>query len=316
MYDGPAMTTRALLFLILTLALASCDPGRGAQGPTPGRPRFDGGAALELARRQVSFGPRVPGTDAHRAQAAWMAARLDSLGAEVTVDRFSWSTTAGDSLELSNVLARFRPEHTRRILVLAHWDTRPTADQEDDPTRQSTPIPGANDGASGVAVVLHLAVLLARSPPPMGVDLLLVDGEDWGPTTEDMFIGARRYASTLPDAGRPVYGVLLDMVGDESPLFPVEESSLELAPALVRKVWGVASRLGYGQYFPDRVGPRLGDDHLPLNEAGIPTIDVIDFDYGPGNRYWHTLDDTPERLSAETLEMVGEVVTELIYSGG
>jgi len=309
------MTTR-LLPLLLILALTSCDPSRGAQGPTPGRPRFDGEAALELARRQVAFGPRVPGTEAHRAQGDWMVARLDSLGAEVVVDSFTWSTTRGDSLALRNVLARFRPEQARRILVLAHWDTRPTADQEVEASRQATPIPGANDGASGTAVVLHLAELLAASPPPMGVDLLLVDGEDWGPTSDDMFLGARRYATTLPDSGRPVYGVLLDMVGDADPLFPIEGNSLELAPALVRKVWRVASRLGYGEHFPDRVGKQLGDDHLPLNGAGIPTIDVIDFEYGPGNRYWHTLGDTPERLSPSTLGMVGEVVTELIYSGG
>lgn len=308
------MTTR--LPLLLILALASCDPSRGAEGPTPGRPRFDGQAALELARRQVAFGPRVPGTEAHRAQAEWMAARLHSLGAEVVVDSFRWSTTRGDSLALRNIQARFRPEQTRRVLVLAHWDTRPTADAEDDPSRRATPIPGANDGASGTAVVLHLAELLAASPPPMGVDLLLLDGEDWGPTPDDMFLGARRYASTLPEEGRPVYGVLLDMVGDADPRFPIEGYSLEVAPALVRKVWRVASRLGYGGHFTDRVGQRLGDDHLPLNEAGIPTIDVIDFEYGPDNRYWHTLDDTPERLSASTLGMVGEVVTELIYSGG
>jgi glutaminyl-peptide cyclotransferase len=308
------MTTRPLFLLIL--AMASCDPGRGAEGPTPGRPHFDGEAALALAHRQVAFGPRVPGTEAHRAQAEWMVARLDSLAADVVVDSFTWSTTRGDSLALRNVLARFRPEQTRRILVLAHWDTRPTADLEAEPSLQATPIPGANDGASGTAVVLHLAELLSASPPPMGVDLLLLDGEDWGPTSDDMFLGARRYASALPDAGRPVYGILLDMVGDADPFFPIEGYSQELAPALVRKVWRVASRLGYGMHFPDRVGQRLGDDHLPLNEAGIPTIDVIDFDYGPGNRYWHTLGDTPDRLSASTLGMVGEVVTELIYSGG
>lgn len=312
MYDGLAMTTRFLLAALALASLAACDPVPDAAGPTPGRPRFDGEAALALASRQVAFGPRVPGTEAHRAQASWMTARLDSLGAEVAVDSFTHVTTRGDTLPLFNVLARFRPAEARRVLLLAHWDTRPTADEEADPALRATPIPGANDGASGTAVLLHLAALLAGSPPPMGVDLLFVDGEDYGPGTDDMFLGAIRYAETLPDRDRPIYGVLLDLVGDADPSFPVEANSAELAPLVVRKVWRTAARLGYGDVFPERVGPRLGDDHLPLNQAGLPTVDVIDFDYP----YWHTLQDTPERLSAATLEMVGEVVAELIYSGG
>jgi glutaminyl-peptide cyclotransferase len=181
---------------------------------------------------------------------------------------------------------------------------------------RATPVPGANDGASGTAVLLHLAELLAASAPPMGVDLLFVDGEDYGPEIDDMFLGAIRYAERLPAEGRPVYGVLLDMVGDADPLFPVEANSAEMAPIVVQKVWRAADRLGYDDYFPDGVGRRATDDHIFLNQAGLPTADVIDFVYGPGNAYWHTPDDTPEHVSASTLGMVGEVVTELIYSGG
>jgi glutaminyl-peptide cyclotransferase len=214
------------------------------------------------------------------------------------------------------VTARFVPEATRRILLLAHWDTRPRSDAAADPALHDTPVPGANDGASGTAVLLVLARLFAESPPPMGVDLLFTDGEDYGPGVEDMLLGARRYAATLPDEGRPVYGLLLDMVGDADPGFPVEEYSAQYANVVVRKVWRVAERLGYGRYFPGGVGQRLMDDHIPLIEAGLPTANLVDFSYGPDNRYWHTPDDTPDRLSAATLEMVGEVVAELIYSGG
>ena len=133
---------------------------------------------------------------------------------------------------------------------------------------------------------------------------------------EDMLLGARRYAATVGADDRPVYGVLLDMVGDADPSFPVEGISAQRANAVVQKVWRAAERLGYRNWFPTAVGQNLTDDHVPLIEAGIPTANVIDFDYGPRNAYWHTPDDVPDHVSASTLEMVGEVVAELIYSGG
>ncbi len=296
--------------------LSGCGEADGVAGPTPGRPAFDGDAALALVRTQVAFGPRVPGTPGHARQLAWMVERLDSLAPVVAVDTFSHVTTGGDSLTLFNVLASFRPEATRRILLLAHWDTRPRSDAATDPALHDVPVPGANDGGSGTAVLLQLASMFAEVPPPMGVDLLFTDGEDYGPGVDDMLLGARRYAANLPSQGRPVYGVLLDMVGDAEGSFPVEEISAEFASVVVRRVWRAAERLGYRDAFPSTVGRELVDDHVPLIEAGLPTANIVDFEYGPGNRYWHTPDDTPERLSAATLEMVGEVVAELIYSGG
>ncbi|MGD2045082.1 MAG: M28 family peptidase [Gemmatimonadota bacterium] len=299
------------------LLIGACQESQVPVGPTPGRPRFDGEAAFELVRKQVDFGPRVPGTEGHAAQLEWMVARLDSLAPEVAVDTFSHVTATGDSLTLYNVTARFRPEATRRILLLTHWDTRPRSDQAATPEQQAIPVPGANDGASGTAVLLELARLLADSAPPMGIDLLFVDGEDYGPEMEDMFLGAVRYASRLDSLERrPVYGVLLDMVGDADPLFVQEDLSVQYGNVVVQKLWGAAARLGYERYFPNRVGERVTDDHLPLIQAGLPTVDVIDLDYGPGNRYWHTPEDTPNRVAPATLYMVGEVVTELIYSGG
>lgn len=305
---------RRLALASLLLAFGCAD---APVGPTPGSPEFEGASAMALVERQVAFGPRVPGAEGHAAQLRWMLARLDSLAPEVVADTFDVVTTQGDSLTLTNVVARFRPEATRRILLLAHWDTRPRSDQAADSALHDTPVPGANDGASGTAVLLHLAELLAEAAPPMGVDLLFVDGEDYGPGPEDMFLGARRYADRLASRDvRPVYGVLLDMVGDADASFPVEGYSAQYASVVVDKVWDAAERLGYADFFPRGAGQSINDDHVPLIEAGLPTANVIDFSYGPGHAYWHTPDDVPEHVSALTLGMVGEVVTELIYSGG
>jgi hypothetical protein len=313
--------------LAAALLLAACQQAE-LGSLAPDAPTFDGERAMALVERQVAFGPRVPGTPGHEAQRSWMLAALDSLPTaegvaaveaellQVVADTFTHVVTAGDTLTLTNVLARFRPAESRRILILAHWDTRPTSDQATDPADVATPVPGANDGASGTAVLLELARLFAAQPPPMGVDLLFVDGEDYGPGGEDMYLGAKRYAETLEPQGRPIYGVLLDMVGDRDPRFPVEEYSAQAAPIVVRKVWDAARRLGYGSIFPTGVGPRLGDDHVPLNQAGLPTVDVIDFSYGPGHAWWHTPQDTPDKVSANTLGIVGAVMVELIYAGG
>ena len=306
-----------VVLLLGTLAAAACAGDREPAGPTPGRPSFNGDEAMALVHEQVGFGPRVPGTVGHARQLDWMLERLDTVAPVLVADTFDHVTTGGDTLTLVNLLARFQPEATRRMVVLAHWDTRPTSDEASDPALRDTPIPGANDGASGTAVILALAPLLAESPPPLGVDLLLVDGEDYGPEIDDMLLGARRYAERLDADQRPLYGVLLDMVGDADPSFPVEGISARHANVVVRKVWRAAERLGYRPYFPTSVGQDLTDDHVPLIEAGLPTASVIDFTYGgPGNPYWHTPDDVPENVSARTLGMVGEVITELIYSGG
>ncbi len=306
-----------VLSFFLIGAFAGCDPAPA--GPTPGRPSFDGNVALELVHKQVDFGPRVPGTEGHMAQLDWMLARLDSLAPVVQADTFTHVTSsAADTLTLTNVIARFNPEAKRRILLLARWDTRPTSDAEPDVAKRAEPVPGANDGASGVAVLLTLAALMKETPPPvaLGVDLLFVDGEDFGPGVEDMLLGARRYAETVPEDDRPVYGLLLDMVGDADPSFPVEGYSAQAANVVVQKVWRAAERLGYRSYFPTAVGQTLTDDHVPLIQEGIATANLIDFTYGPSNAYWHTTQDLPDKLSSATLGMVGEVVAELVYSGG
>ena len=308
---------RTRLSVLLLAALVACadEAPRGEPAQRIERPAFSGARAFELVETQLAFGPRIPGAEGHAAQLEWMVELLAGLADTVLVDRFSHVTSTGDSLPLANVLARFNPGDPDRLLFLAHWDTRPISDQSADPAEYDTPVPGANDGASGVAVLLALAELLAQQPPPVGMDLLFVDGEDYGPTTADMFIGSSRYVQQ-PSSSRPRYAVLLDMVGDRDASFPVEGYSSRYAPRVVQRVWGIARELGYGRLFPMTVRPPVHDDHVPLNEAGIPAVDIIDFEYGPDNALWHTPQDVAVNVSAATLEVVGEVVAEIAYRGG
>lgn len=313
---------RSLICALLLVSGACSDAGRDASaavdaGAQVERPDFAAEPAFALLQRQVAFGPRVPGSTGHRAQLQWMEQYLRERADTVAVQPFVHVTTQGsDTLRMANLFARFRPELPVRVLLVAHWDTRPTADQEASAADRARPIPGANDGASGTAVLLQLADMFQRQPPPVGVDLLLVDGEDFGPGEPDMYLGAKHFAANLPPGYQPLYAVLVDLVGDREPRFPVEGYSAEAAPEVVRRVWSLAREMGYGDVFPDVVGPYITDDHLPLNRAGVRTVDIIDFDYGPGNRYWHTLEDTPENTSPESLRIVGEVLAELVYRGG
>lgn len=298
--------------------LASGACRRGPE-PAPFEGAFRGALADSLVRRQLDFGPRVPGTEAHQRTLAWLVEYLSARADTVETMPFMHVTTFGDSLSLSNVFARFRPDAPQRILLVAHWDSRPVAEMATDPAARRQPVPGANDGASGVAVLLALADVFAHVPPPLGVDLLLTDGEDWGhdPATLetvpiDMFLGARHFAETWGTTYRPLFGILLDMVGDRDPMFPWEGNSLRHAPEVVSRVWEIAAELGYGHVFVPRAGPTVNDDHVPLNEAGVRTINIIDFDYA----WWHTPQDTADKVSAATLQIVGDVVLETILRQG
>lgn len=316
---------RAAMVLCISIAfpaLVACDDTPGASerpiGPQVERPSVDGQRALALVQTQLDFGPRVPGTSGHDAQLDWMVETLATRGAEVVLDRWNYTTTGGTVLPLTNVLARYNVEADRRLLLLTHWDTRPTSEQSPDPADHDTPVPGANDGASGTAILLELASMFQQQLPNVGVDLFFNDGEDYGPTTEDMFLGAQRFADTKENVW--AYAILIDMVGDADPSFPIEGHSWDFAPEIAQRVWSIAHDLGYATYFPERVGPPVTDDHLPLNAAGIRTINIIDFVYGPnskpGGQYWHTPEDTIDNVSAFTLGMVGEVLAEVVYRGG
>jgi glutaminyl-peptide cyclotransferase len=299
--------------LLPVLAASACAAGPHATTP------FDGDAALRSVQEQVAFGPRVPGTEGHRRCGDWILEQLRSTADTTEVQAWTHVTQQGDTLPLRNLIGRFRPELHDRVLLLAHWDTRPRADNEANLAAQQRPIPGANDGGSGVAVLLGVADVLAKTPPALGVDLLFVDGEDYGNFTApdgslgpDVLLGSRHYAATLAPDALPLFAVLFDMVGDRDLQILEEGNSVVAAPEVVSRVWAVARELGYGATFPTVVGPAITDDHVPLIEKGVRAIDLIDFDYGPNNAYWHTLQDTPDKLSARSLKIVGDVAVKMV----
>ena len=281
----------------------------GACGATVPQ-EFDGQRALEDVATQLAFGPRIPGTPGHTATGDWILQRLEATADSVVVQSFEHVTLEGDTLALRNFLGRFRPNAERRILYVAHWDTRPVADQSRNLGAQQQPVPGANDGASGVAVLLGVADALKARAPDIGVDLLFVDGEDYGDFGRgvDVLLGSRYYADNLPPGALPEFAVVWDMVGDRDLEVPQEGNSMLAAPAVVRRVWEVAAELGYGRHFPDRAGRPITDDHVSLHAVGIKAIDVIDFDY----EYWHTTEDTLDKVSAESLQVIGDVAMALL----
>ncbi len=276
-------------------------------------PIFDAARSFKDLETQVAFGPRVPNSKAHRACADWLMSELKKTSRQVAGQRFD-SPWADSSLHMVNIIASYNLKAKKRIMLAAHWDSRPMADQ-DVSANQNKPIPGANDGASGVAVLLEIGRLLKIQPPPVGVDIVLFDGEDWGAEghTEDYFIGSRYFAKNLKTY-RPVYGILLDMIGDADLQLPVEYQSQRLAPQIVSKVWKAGAALGY-KAFQNRMGPAVNDDHIMMLDAGIPFIDIIDFSYkGPnGANYWHTLQDTPDKCSPRSLKTVGETLLKVIF---
>lgn len=306
----------AMLVGAIPLAVAACgggDSGESTVTVRVERPLFDADRAFQDLERQVAFGPRIPGSAGHAQQLEWLETELRALADTVFLDPFKHVTGEGHELDLTNVIARFGPADGSRLLLLTHWDTRPRSDQSTQEADRDRPVPGANDGASGTAVLMELARMFNNQPPARGVELLFSDGEDYGPSTEDMFLGARQYVAGIGSENPPAFGILLDMVADADPSFPVEAYSMEDAGQVVQRIWGIAADLGYRRFFPMDRTVRVLDDHVQLNEAGIPVADIIDFEYGPGNAFWHTPRDVLENTSAQTLRMVGEVVAEVVY---
>ncbi len=285
------------------LLLAAC-----CAAPAAARAEFSAGRAWKHLKRQVRFGPRVPNTRGHRACRAYLEARLRATADRVERQDFSYDL-GRRTLRMSNLIARWSgpPGASGGVLLCAHWDTRPTADREAESERRTRPIPGANDGASGVAVLLEVARALKRRPPPVPVMLVLFDGEDYGPGLDRMLLGSRHFAARLP-ADTPRQGVLLDMIGDKSLRVPQEGFSRRSARGVLDEVYAVAGRLGHRRHFPLVPGQEIYDDHVPLQNRGLQVIDLIDFNYGPDNSWWHTLQDTPSKCSRRSLRVVGEVV--------
>ena len=300
------------LLLATVLLVSGCE----SRAATPPR-EFDGAMALRYVSTQLGFGPRIPGSEGHRRMSGWLDSLLRTRADSVEVQRWTHLTREGVSLPLVNYLARFNPGASTRLLFLAHWDTRPKADAA--ASRDTTlPVPGANDGASGVAILLAMADALQKAPPGVGVDLLFVDGEDYGSFDQghdqDVLLGSRYYAAHQPAGPPPRYAVLFDMVGDKDLKIQREGSSVTGAPDVVQTVWDLAGRLGYGHVFVDEDGMPITDDHTPLQQAGIRAIDLIDFDYGPGNKWHHSPDDTLDKVSAASLQVVGDVGMALVRS--
>ncbi|MDE5662414.1 MAG: M28 family peptidase [Muribaculaceae bacterium] len=291
---------------------AAADSAVADAGAQP--PPFSADSAYAYVAAQVAMGPRVPNTPAHARTADWLVERLKASGADVTEQTADLRAFDGTILKARNILARFNPDAERRLLLLAHWDCRPWADEDPDPAKHSLPVDGANDGASGTGVLLEIARQLQIAPPKHGVDILLVDAEDWGSSgSEDSWaLGAQHFVSNPPIAGyQPSEAILLDMVGGTGAQFRREYFSEQAAPHLNDALWSTAAALGYSERFPNRHGAPITDDHVMLIEAGIPAVDIIEYYPGPDgpfNPRWHTTADNMEGISAETLGMVGTVV--------
>jgi len=278
---------------------------------TPQTPLFDGAGAFAFLTAQTDFGPRTPNSEAHARCLAYLEAELAKSAETVVMQNFVEQGYDNETLRLTNVFASFNAKAEKRVLLLAHWDSRPRADQDPNPANRTKPVLGANDGASGVAVLLELARIMKQTPPSVGVDILLVDGEDYGKESDlgKYFLGAKHFAKTIPRTYKPMFGILLDMIGDADLRIPMEQNSMKFAPQVLSMVFSSAQELGIMQFAPVP-GEQIEDDHLALNEAGIPTIDLIDFQYP----YWHTVQDTPDKCSPASLEAVGTVLVYVLYT--
>ena len=298
---------QVLVLCSIALLLLGCGDRSSSGGKAPA---FDGEAAYTWLQRQCDLGPRVPNTEAHRQAQEMFRQHFDSLGFAVTMQRFDYPDPySTDTLRLVNIVASLNPQKKSRLLFGAHWECRPRSEHDPDPARREDFLPGANDGASGTAVLLQVATHLHQLESDAAVDLVLFDAEDWGKSGDlnNYLIGSREFAR-LATAADYQYAVVLDLVGDKNQQFPREGFSMRYEPDLVDAVWGRAADLGMGDIFTNNNAGPIHDDHLSLLAAGIPALDIIDFDYA----YWHTVADTPDKCSAVSLGRVGQLVLSLI----
>jgi hypothetical protein len=285
-------------------------------------PEFNADSAYHFVERQVNFGPRNPNSKGHQQAKKYYLNTLQQYAGSryVYAQDFTAKGYGGDTLELSNIIASFNPQSNDRIMLCAHWDTRPRADK--DSTNPEKPILGADDGASGVGMLLEFARLFKDNPPPIGVDIVLFDGEDYGKEgdTSKYFLGSRHWANNPPVEGySPRFGILLDMVGGKDAQFPKEGYSMQFAAALVNEIWSIADEKGFDNMFVSEEGNKISDDHIVVNRIlGIPTIDIIRHNIdSQGSQfapYWHTHDDDLSIINKQTMDGVGKTVLELIYN--
>jgi len=289
-------------------------------------PHFNADSAYHFVDTQVSFGPRVSGMESHEKCADWLVTKLRSYSDTVVVQPFKARTYDNITRHGKNIIASFNLDKSKRILLMAHWDTRPFADYDEDETKHREPIDGANDGASGVGVLLEAARQFGLQSPDVGVDIVFFDLEDWGPPTDlEMYdeeywgLGSQYWSKNPHIFGyKASFGILLDMVGAADPTFRKEYFSRQYAGYVLDKVWQRAFDLGYGDYFLDEDGAAINDDHVFVNKyAKIPSIDIIHLNPANSNKsffkHWHTLDDNMEYIDKQSLKMVGKVVLDVVY---
>lgn len=295
-----------LFIIILVLASVGCNKKSDSATVPP----FSGQRAYALLERQIALGPRNPDSEGWKDFQSMMAEFCDSLECQYQIQKFQfYDLSLDDTIDLANWILKIDPEANERILIAAHYDSRPRAENDRDSTVRQQPIPGANDGASGTAVLMHMAELMKANPPHIGVDLVLFDGEDYGPPDrlDQYLIGSAYFARNNKTKYR--YGILLDMVGDRDLQIYRESLSDRYEKELNDKIWNTAASMGMTA-FVDSVKYTVYDDHLSLMAGGIRAVDVIDLDYP----WWHTQADTPDKCSPASLEAVGRVIMEVIYN--
>lgn len=288
-------------------------------------PQFNADSAYQYVKAQVDFGPRVPNTKAHVACGNYLADKLIAFGAKVTDQYVDLPAYNGTLLKARNIIGSYKPDTKKRIALFAHWDSRAWADADPDPGKHYTPILGANDGASGVGVLLEIARQLQMEQSELGIDIIFVDAEDYGthsafngPHKEESWgLGSQYWARNPHVQGyRARFGILLDMVGGKNAEFRYEATSEQVARAVNRKVWSVAGALGFGRYFVPKDGGMVTDDHTFINAYGnVPTIDIVPYSETSNFfEYWHTVKDDMDAIDKATLQAVGQTVMQVIYN--
>lgn len=323
--------------LVTLTACGSCSnapknatPATGSSSPTAEqktrKPEFQADSAFQYIARQLEFGPRVPGSESQQLTAVWLESELKRHGAEVSVQRGVVQAYDGKELPVINLIGHINPKARMHVLLMSHWDSRPIADHDQDPAKRHQPVPAANDGASGVGVLLELARLTSLQLPEVGIDIFLTDVEDYGAPDDWKgshdekwwAMGTQMWCKQVRNESyHAEYGILLDMVGAPDATFYREYYSERYASTFVDQVWDAAARLGYGDLFVNRRGGGITDDHVFVNQMlGIPTLDIIDTRMdqdGSFFPYWHTTEDTLDKISPETLGKVGRVLVALLW---
>ncbi|MGV8879011.1 MAG: M28 family peptidase [Sphingobacteriaceae bacterium] len=320
-----------VLFLILALLICSCKNKNKLANNTSDTttstaitlqsPAFDADSAFKFVKTQVDFGPRIPGTKAHTLCAIWLQNKLQGFGAKVNVQSAPIKTYDGKQYQLKNIIASYQPEKKDRILITAHWDARPFSNEDTDPKMKDKPFEAANDGGSGVGVILEMARQLQQKNPNVGVDFILWDLEDYGKSQDDTpdertwCLGSQYWASHphVPNY-QASYGINLDMVGGNNAQFLREGHSRENAPDILKKVWDTGNTIGYSSYFIYRNCSEIVDDHFWMNKAGVPSIDIVHFSDEAGFYInWHTQQDNLSNINPQTLKAVGQTLLEVLF---